>query len=95
MTGEPLRRTVTVRNSQGLHIRPATSFSQLASAFQSEVFIYRPGEEKISAKSPMGLLGLGAAQGTELIIEVSGPDAQLAMMALVKFFDDLPTLDLE
>ena len=89
MNGEPLRRKVTITNLQGLHLRPITAFVELAVRFQSSVFVHKEGQERINGKSALGLLGLGAEQGTELTLEVSGPDQQEAMEALVAFLSNL------
>jgi phosphocarrier protein HPr len=83
MNGEPLRRTFTVANPQGLHMRPITAFVEAANKFQSDVFLGKPGDAKINGKSPLGLLGLAAEQGTELTLEVAGPDAAEAIDALL------------
>jgi phosphotransferase system HPr (HPr) family protein len=84
MNGEPLRRTFTIANPQGLHMRPITAFVEAASKFKSDVFLSKEGDAKINGKSPLGLLGLAAEQGTELILEVNGPDAHEALSALLE-----------
>ncbi len=78
---DPLRRTVTITNAQGLHMRPITAFVELAGKFQSAVAVLK-GNERFNGKSPISLLGLGAEQGTELVLEVTGPDADAALDAL-------------
>jgi phosphocarrier protein len=83
MNGEPLRRTVTIRNPQGLHIRPASAFAQLAGKFESTVTVWKESQG-VSGRSPLELLLLVALQGTELVVEVSGPDAQEALDALAE-----------
>ena len=94
MSGEPLRRTVIVRNSLGFHLRPLTSFAELASKFQSNVLIGREGGELANGKSPFLMMGTAMVeQGTSLVIEVQGPDAAEAMEALVKFFDELLVIE--
>lgn len=82
MTAEPVRRKVTITNPQGLHLRPIQMFVEVAGKFQSNVYVMKEGGERINGKSPLGLLGLGAEQGTELILEVSGPDQDAALEAL-------------
>lgn len=84
MNGEPLRCTFAIANPQGLHMRPITAFVEVANRFQSDVFLARMGENKINGKSPLGLLGLAAEQGTELTLEVNGPDAEEALHALLE-----------
>jgi phosphotransferase system HPr (HPr) family protein len=83
MNGEPLRRTFTVQNPQGLHMRPITAFVEVANKFKSDVFLAKEGDSKINGKSPLGLLGLAAEQGTQLTLEVNGPDAAEALAALL------------
>src|SRR4029077_16265131 len=82
MNGEPLRRTITITNPQGLHMRPITEFVELASKFQSEVFVAKDGGKKIDGKSAFGLLEMVAEQGCLIELEVNGPDAEEAISAL-------------
>lgn len=93
MNGEPLRCTVTINNTQGLHMRPITTFVEMAAKFQSQVFVIREGQPKVNGKSPLGLLGLAAEQGTQLVIEACGDDAQQALEALAAYLNQLPELD--
>ena len=88
MNGEPIRRSVIIANPQGLHMRPITAFVELATTFQSEVIVLK-GNERFNGKSPLSLLGLGAEKGTELTIEVGGPDQQQALEALAQFLERL------
>src|SRR5262245_15106601 len=80
MNGEPLRRSVVVTNPEGLHVRPAATFAALAQKFQSDVALIRNGE-RLNGKSGISLIGL-AGQGTELVLEIAGPDQEQAMQAL-------------
>jgi phosphotransferase system HPr (HPr) family protein len=82
MNGEPLRTKVTITNPQGFHMRPQSAFAQLAAKFQSVVFLIDGENQKYDGKSPFSLLGLLAEQGTELILEVCGPDQDQALEAL-------------
>ncbi len=93
MNGEPLQSMVTIRNPQGLHIRPMKAFVELAMRFQSTVHVSRKGGERVDGKSPLGLLGLGAEQGTELILEVCGDDQQQAHDALLALLNTLAAED--
>lgn len=81
MSEETLQRTVRVAEPQGLHLRPATAFAQTAGRFQSTVTLSREGQ-KVNGKSPLELILLGAEHGSELTLEVSGPDAAAALDAL-------------
>ena len=79
-------RVIVIRNSQGLHARPADMFARLARQFQSRIELVREGR-RVEASSIMDLLTLGAAQGTELILEAEGDDAQEAVEALVNLVE--------
>ena len=79
-------RVIVIRNSQGLHARPADMFARLARQFQSRIELVRE-ERRVEASSIMDLLTLGAAQGTELILEAEGPDAEEAVEALTKLVE--------
>jgi phosphocarrier protein len=84
MTGDPLRRSVTITNPQGLHMRPLQAFVEAAGRFQSNVFITKDGGERVNGKSLLNLLSLAAEEGTIVHLEVSGPDGQAALQALVE-----------
>ncbi len=76
------RRQYVVSNPSGLHMRPLQAFVEQASRFQSNVQVGRKNGEMLNGKSMIHLLGLGADQGTEIVVEVSGPDADAAIEAL-------------
>ena len=78
-----VRKNVIVKNKQGLHARPAALFVQVANKFDAKITVIRE-EEKVNGKSIMGILMLGAEQGTEIIIEAEGRDAQIAVDELEK-----------
>lgn len=81
-----ITRTVMVSNPDGLHLRPAGKIASLASSYQSQIELERSGQIA-DCRSMIGLLTLGAAQGTELILRVQGPDADDAIEAITKLFD--------
>src|SRR3989338_1473562 len=79
-----IKKKIKIKNSQGLHARPASIFVRIANKFESDVTV-RKGSESVNGKSIMGLLVLAANQGSTIEIEVSGPDAELAMKELEYF----------
>lgn len=91
MTAEPVRRKVTIVNPQGFHLRPIQVFVEQAGRFQSDIYVMKEGGERINGKSALGLLGLAAEQGTELIVEVCGPDQSEALEALTELLANLRT----
>ena len=86
MSNTTVRRRVTVGNPQGLHLRTGDLFVRLAGQFESQIEVLC-GEKRVDGKSLIDLCTLGAAQGMELEIEVSGPDAEAALNALAEFVE--------
>ena len=84
-----LQRTVRITNPQGLHLRPLTAFAQLALRFQCTVTVAKDGRV-VNGKSPLELLFLAAEQGSEVVVQTSGPDAQDALDALVALLNAPP-----
>src|SRR5215467_12995294 len=82
MNGVPLQQKVVITNPQGFHMRPMAAFAQLAARFDSSVKVSREGQS-VNGKSILDLMLLAAARGTELTLEVAGPDAEAALDALV------------
>jgi phosphocarrier protein len=83
MNGETLRRTVTITDPLGFHMRPLTAFAQRAGQFKSTVTLTKE-DQRVNGKSPLEMMLLAAQQGTELILEVSGPDAAAAIDVLAE-----------
>ncbi|MCW3061425.1 MAG: Phosphotransferase system, phosphocarrier protein HPr [Capsulimonas sp.] len=82
---------VVVLNIEGLHARPAMQFVDVANRFASNVAVTKPTDdtgEIIDGKSVMGMITLGATQGTPLKIEADGDDAEAACQALKTLFDE-------
>lgn len=77
--------TVSIVNPLGLHARPAAKLVETVIPFSSEVYINFDGN-RVNAKSIMGLLTLGAAQGSRLTISCIGPDADAAFAAVSELF---------
>ncbi len=73
--------TVTISNPQGLHMRPAYLFVSTASKFESKIEVVKD-DIRIDGKSVLDILTLGATQGTQVSVEATGVDAQLAILAL-------------
>ncbi|HSC81534.1 MAG TPA: HPr family phosphocarrier protein [Chitinolyticbacter sp.] len=82
------QQEVEIVNKLGLHARASSKFTQLASQFQSEVWISR-NQKRVNAKSIMGVMMLAAGKGSTIVIETSnGPDADAALNALVALVAD-------
>ena len=76
-----LRRTIRISNSRGLHARAAAKLVTLAERYSACLQVARDGQ-KVPACSIMGLMMLGAGQGSEVTIEAEGWDAKEALDAV-------------
>lgn len=81
-----VKREVTITNNIGLHARPATFFIQKANTFKASVWIEKD-ERKVNAKSLLGVLSLGIAQGMSIAIVADGADETNAVDSLVKLIE--------
>lgn len=68
-------------NKLGLHARASAKLTQLASTFSSEIWLTR-NSRRVNAKSIMGVMMLAAGQGSSVLIEAEGADANAALSAL-------------
>lgn len=80
-------REVTIVNPLGLHARAAARFVRLASQYAATVRVSK-GARELDGKSILGLLLLGAARGSTIVIRTEGADADLAADALASLVAD-------
>jgi phosphocarrier protein HPr len=71
-----------VVNAYGLHLRPAEKFVGLATKYQSDIRVSHQGRV-FNGKSILDLMSLAAECGAVLELEASGPDAEVALSALI------------
>ena len=76
-------RTLEIVNKLGLHARAAAKLTHLAGNYQCDIWLSRSGR-RVNAKSIMGVMMLAAGQGTSVLIEAEGADAEQAIAALTK-----------
>jgi len=77
---------VTIINRAGIHARPAAVLVQSAKDFICSIY-FEKGNDRINAKSIMGILTLAATYGTELKIVADGEDEEQAVQTLVRLFE--------
>ncbi|MBZ4686609.1 MAG: phosphocarrier protein HPr [Clostridia bacterium] len=80
-----MQATVKITNKSGLHARPANLLVQEANKFKSEITLAYDGQE-VNAKSILGVMSLGAVQGSELTVKAVGEDEDKAINDLKEFF---------
>ena len=78
---------IVISNKLGLHARAAAKLTQLASRFESEIFISR-AEQRVNAKSIMGVMMLAAGKGVTVVVDADGADAAAALEAIKNLFDN-------
>ena len=81
-----IQQDVTIVNSIGLHARPATFFVQTANNYRSSIWVVKD-ERKVSAKSLLGVLSIGIAQGMTITLVADGEDERSAITALVDLIE--------
>jgi phosphotransferase system HPr (HPr) family protein len=74
-------RTVTIKNKQGLHARPAALFVQTANKFDCDITLAK-GKFKVNGKSIMGIMMLEAGKGSKITISAKGENAEKAVIEL-------------
>ncbi len=85
MSEPGLKRTVTVANLAGLHMRAALMIVADARKFDARVVIAK-GQQEVEATEALQVMTLGAAQGEQLSLEGFGREAQAAIDAIEQLF---------
>ena len=78
---------VEIKNADGLHMRPAMQFVDVANRFESDITISN-NENSVDGKSIMQMSMLAATCGTKLKIKAEGADAQQAIDALRELVEE-------
>jgi len=78
---------VEIKNADGLHMRPAMQFVDVANRFSSDVTV-AAGDNIADGKSIMQMSMLAATCGTRLKIKAEGSDAQKVVGALRELVEE-------
>ena len=81
-----ISRNVSIKNSVGLHARPATFFVQKANSYKASVWIEKD-DRKVNAKSLLGVLSLGIAKGMTITLIADGADENSAIDGLCELIN--------
>lgn len=76
-----------ITDEQGIHARPAGMFVKEAAACECSVTISKDGKE-VDAKRILGVMGLGAKKGQEIILRTDGADEDAAIEKLSAFLKE-------
>jgi phosphocarrier protein len=82
-----LTENIIIKNTAGLHAKPASLFVQTANEFTSEIYVCK-GSTRVNAKSIMGVMILSVSQGDEVTLECNGDDEQAAMDRLTALINN-------
>ena len=81
-----ISRSVTVKNSVGLHARPATFFIQKANSYKCSIWVEKE-DCRVNAKSLLGVLSLGISKGMTINLIADGNDEAQAIAGLAELID--------
>ena len=79
-------RKVRVKNSLGLHTRPASIIVKILQESRSSV-LFTCRKETVNAKSIMSLLTLAASKNSLITMEAEGEDADIILERLAEAFE--------
>lgn len=81
-----IKKSAKIINKLGLHARPSAMLVTAASKYNAEVFFTKNGL-RVNGKSILGVMMLAAEMGSELLIEVDGPDEEQALNEILKVIE--------
>ena len=76
-----------IRDKTGIHARPAGGIAGIVKQYDCRVTV-EAGGKSCAADSVIGLMSLGAAEGTELRVRASGPEGPQALEALYQYMKE-------
>lgn len=79
--GPELSRDLLIVNRKGLHARATAKLVQCCERFDASITVTKDGET-VGGSSIMGILTLGAAKGSTIVVTAAGPQASEALDAL-------------
>ena len=79
-----LRKSIVVNRPQGLEARPIAELVQVASRYESRVYLEH-GTRRVNAKSIMGMMSLQASAGETVDVTVEGTDEVTAIKEIEAF----------
>lgn len=81
-----IKKEITVKNTLGIHARPAFQIATLANKFSANITFVKD-HFSANARSIMSLMMLAAGQETKIVIQADGKDEQAAIDAIAELFE--------
>lgn len=79
-----ISKNITINIPTGLEARPVALLVQVASQYESKIYVETVGK-KVNAKSIMGMMSLGIAEGESVMISADGADEEEAVANIEKY----------
>ena len=80
-----IQKAIQIKLEEGLEARPVAMLVQVASQFESTVYI-NSDDRKVNAKSIMGMMSLNLGKGTTFTVVADGEDEEKAVNGVEEFF---------
>lgn len=79
-----MRKEMVVQIAGGLEARPIAVLVQVASQYESSVYLEADGK-RVNAKSIMGMMTMTLKAGEKMIVEAKGADEEAAIEGIEKY----------
>lgn len=80
-------QTITIKNAEGLHARPATEIAKSATKYTATVELDVNGN-KYNAKSVLNIMSAGIKNSTQITVICDGVDEENALTGIIKTFQE-------
>ena len=80
-----VEREIEIKLAGGLEARPVAMLVQVASQYESSVYIQTGENKRVNAKSIMGMMTLGLKNGEEVTVVTDGSDEEAAASDVMRF----------
>ena len=88
-----ISKKIEIRNSIGLHARPAVMIASEASKYRSQILL-RHGDFLVNAKSSVRVLAMAVNCGETIELVVAGEDESVAFEKLSTILDTINEMDI-
>ncbi len=82
-----IKTKIIIINKLGLHARASAKFVSTAARYQSHIDVLKDAQT-VNGKSIMGVMMLAANKGSELVLQIEGPDEEAMEKALVTLINN-------
>ena len=79
-----MRKEMVVQIAGGLEARPIAVLVQVASQYESSVYLEADGK-RVNAKSIMGMMTMTLKAGEKMVVEAKGADEEAAIEGIEKY----------